>query len=269
MRLKRPFDSMFVTEIVTNVAAPCLIFSTLTKLEFSPGALAEMAGATFLASAAFGLVGIVVLKAARLELRAYLPALMFPNTGNMGLPLCLFAFGERGLGLAIIYFTATSIVQFTVGVGIAMGSFDLKRLLRVPILHATAIALGFLWVGIPVPQWLANTTGLVGNLAVPLMLLALGVALGQLHVSSLSRTAVLSVLRLVMGAGIGWAIGWALGLDPQAHGVVVIQSAMPVAVFNYLFAQKFAVRPGEVASMVLISTALSFVTLPLLLALIL
>lgn len=269
VRLHRPFDSMFVTEIVTNVAAPCLIFSTLTKLEFSPSALAEMAGATFLASAGFGLAGMAILRAARLPFRPYLPSLMFPNTGNMGLPLCLFAFGERGLGLAIIYFTATSMVQFTVGVGIAMGSFDLKRLLRVPILHATALALLFLWAGIPVPQWLANTTGLVGDLAVPLMLMALGVALGQLHVSSLGRTAVLSVLRLALGAGLGWLIGWGLGLDEQARGVMVIQSAMPVAVFNYLFAQKYAVRPGEVASMVLLSTALSFVTLPLLLALIL
>lgn len=268
-RLGRPWDGVMVTEMVTHVSAPCLIFATLTKLEFSPEALGEMALATLLTIAGFGVVGVLVLKAMRLPLRPYLPSLMFPNTGNMGLPLCLFAFGERGLGLAIIYFTACSLAHFTGGIAIAMGSIDLRRLLRLPILHATAVALVFLAADLPVPQWLANTTELLGDLAVPLMLLALGVALGQLHVTSIWRTLGLSTLRLAAGAAVGWGVSQLLGLDAHAQGVVIIQSAMPVAVFNYLFAQKFNVRPGEVASMVLVSTALSFVSLPLLLALVL
>jgi len=269
VRLGRPFDSVFVTEVVTHVAAPCLVFATLTRMRFGADALGEMVLATMATSAGFAVVGVAALKAARLPLRAFLPSLMFPNTGNMGLPLCLFAFGDEGLALAIVYFTTTTVIHFTGGVAIVMGSVDLRRLLRLPILHATALALIFLGFDIPVPEWLANTTGLLGQLAVPLMLMALGVALGQLQVAGLARTAALSVLRLAMGAGVAWAVAWALGLGPQAAGVLVIQSAMPTAVFNYLFAQKFNVRPGEVASIVLISTALSFVTLPLLLALVL
>lgn len=269
VRSGRSFEQGFVTELVTHVAAPCLIFSTLTKLQFSAEALARMTMAGLACFAAFTVVGVTVLRLARLPLRPYLPSLLFPNTGNMGLPLCLFAFGDYGLGLAIVYFSIATVAQFTAGVAIAMGSFSVTRLLRLPILYGVAAALAFLASGVAVPRWLANTAGLLGDLAVPLMLMALGVALGQLKLSSLRRTLALSALRIVMGAAVGWAVGWLFGLDETARGVLMIQSAMPVAVFNYLFAQKFDVRPGEVASMVLASTALSFVSLPLLLALVL
>lgn len=269
VRLRRPFDQGFVTEIVTHVGAPCLVFSTLSRMTFSFEALGGMALATALTSVGFGLAGAAVLRFKGLPLRAYLPPLMFPNTGNMGLPLCLFAFGEPGLALAIIYFTVTAVIHFTVGVAIVMGTVELRRLLRLPILHATVLALLFKGFGVAVPEWLHNTTNLLGSLAVPLMLMSLGVALGQLQATGIARTATLSAVRLAMGAGIGFLVAWLLGLSPEARGVLVIQSAMPVAVFNYLFAQKFDVRPGEVASMVLISTAMSFVTLPLLLALVL
>lgn len=269
VRTRRPFDSLFVTELVTHVAAPCLIFSTLTKLQFSAEALGRMTVAGLLCFAAFAVIGALALRLGRLPLRPYLPSLLFPNTGNMGLPLCLFAFGETGLGLAIVYFTIATVAQFTAGVAIAMGSFSFGRLARLPILYGIAAALAFLAAGFEVPRWLANTTLLLGNLAVPLMLMALGVALGQLKLSSLNRTLALSALRIGMGASVGWGVGVLLDLDAITRGVLIIQSAMPVAVFNYLFAQKFDVRPGEVASMVLASTALSFVTLPLLLALVL
>lgn len=269
VRLRRPFEQAFVTEIVTHVGAPCLVFATLSRMAFSLEVLADMALATALASGGFAVVGATVLRAVGLPLRAYLPPLMFPNTGNMGLPLCLFAFGEPGLALAIVYFTVTAVIHFTGGVAIVMGGVELRRLLRLPILHATLLALLFKGFGVGVPEWLHNAASLLGSLAVPLMLMSLGVALGQLQATGIARTATLSALRLGMGAGVGFAVAWLLGLGPEARGVLVIQSAMPVAVFNYLFAQKFDVRPGEVASMVLISTALSFLTLPLLLALVL
>ena len=268
-RLRKPFESEFVTAIVTTVGTPFLVFSSLTRLPLEMATVAEMAGATCLAFVGFAVVGIAVLKTSGLSLRSYLPALMFPNAGNMGLPLCLFAFGEHGLALAIVYFAVSSTLQFTVGVGIAAGSADPRRLLRLPLIYAVLAALAVVATGVRVPGWIANTADLIGGLTIPLMLFALGVSLARLQVGSLKRSLALSLLRLMGGAALGFGIGWALGLSDAARGVLAIQSAMPVAVFNYLFAQLYRREPAEVAGMIVLSTLISFATLPLLLLLVL
>src|SRR5215468_12185838 len=165
-RLNRPFEAEFVTAIVTGVGSPFLVFSALTRLPLDMTVVAEMAGATALAFLGFALLGIAVLKAIGLPLRSYLPALMFPNAGNMGLPLCLFAFGEHGLALAIVFFAVGSILQFTVGMAIAAGRFEPSRILRMPLIYALATAFIFMGTGTPVPRWAANTLDLIGGLTI-------------------------------------------------------------------------------------------------------
>jgi hypothetical protein len=268
-RLRRPFDTTFVTALVTTVGTPCLVGATLTRVEIDPQALGTMAGAAILAFLGFVAIGVVVLRGAGLPLHSYLPALIFPNAGNMGLPLNLFAFGETGLAFAIVFFTVFSVLQFTLGVGIAAGSFAPGRLLRLPLIYAVAASLVFMATGTPVPAWLSNTLDLLGGLTIPLMLVALGVSLARLRVRNLGRSLVLSLVRLGIGVVTGLALAWALDLSGAARGVLILQCAMPVAVFNYLFAQLYHRQPEEVAGMVVISTAISFATLPLLLLLVL
>ncbi len=264
-RLSRPFESEFVTAVVTLIGTPCLVFSSLTRLPLTLGTVGEMAIGTVLCFAAFAAVGIVALRIMQLPLHSYLPALMFPNAGNMGLPLCLFAYGEAGLALAIVFFAISSILQFTIGVSIAAGSADPRRLFRMPLLYAVLAALVVMSADIPIPAWLDNTTRLLGDVTIPLMLLALGVSLGRLKVASLARSVVLSLVRLIPGAAIGFATAWLLDLGSMASGVLAIQSAMPVAVFNYLFARLYKRQPAEVAGIIVLSTLISFATLPLLL----
>jgi predicted permease len=264
-RLGMPFETEMTRRVVTNIGTPCLLFSALTGVAIDGAALSQMLGAAALAFVGFAALGILVLKATRLPLHSYLPALMFPNCGNMGLPLCLFAFGEHGLALGIVVFLVASCSQFTIGVGIAAGHASFARLFRTPILYAAPAALAFVFTGTPVPAWLANTTELIGGLTIPLMLLALGVSLARLHVTTLGRTAALSAVRLLGGFAIGLLVAEALGLEGAARGVLIVQASMPVAVFNYLFAQQFERKPEEVAGMIVISTAVSFATLPALL----
>jgi len=268
-RLRRPFESAFVTELVTQVGTPFLVFSSLTKLPLTLGTVGELAAVAIVAYACFAAVGMAVLRLMRLPFHSYLPALMFPNTGNMGLPLCLFAFGDPGLALAIVWFAVHSILQFTLGVAIAAGTADPRRLLRLPLVYAVAAALICNAAGVAIPRWLANTADLLGGIAIPMMLLAMGVSLATLQVARLRQTLALSLVRLLPGAGIGLALGWLFGLDLPASGVVAIQCAMPVAVFNHLFAQLYRREPAEVASVIVLSTLLSFATTPVLLALLL
>lgn len=263
-KMGRRFDSVFLTDIATNIGTPCLVAHSLTTLKVAPSALAEMFGAALVAIAGFCILGLVTLKLLRLSLNSYLPALMFPNTGNMGLPLSLFAFGEAGLALAVVYFGCTVTLQFTLGISISAGNLSLSRLVRTPTIYSVAISILILVFDIPVPVWINNTIGVLGGLTIPMMLLTLGVSIAQLKVNAMGRNLLLSCVRLAGGFLIALLVARTFDLPPIAAGVLIIQSSMPVAVFNFLFAQYYGRAHGDVAAMVVISTALSFLTLPLL-----
>ncbi|MDE0172874.1 MAG: AEC family transporter [Defluviicoccus sp.] len=264
-----PFDNAVITTLVFNVGGPCLILATFAKVELGAGALAEIAAASVAAYFGFAAVGYAVLRAARLSLASYLPAVIFPLSGSMGLPVCLFAFGDEGLALALVFFVFGAVGTFTVGATIAAGSVSLARIARTPVFYAAILAVGLELAGIDLPRWAFNTAELLGGIVIPTLLVALGLALARLRVKSLGRSVALAALRLAAGAAIGWGVAEAFGLGPVASAVVILQSAMPVAVSSYLFAQMYGREPEEVAGMVLVSTLLSFATLPLLLALLL
>ena len=116
------------------------------------------------------------------------------------------------------------------------------------------------------PLWLSNTVDLVGGMVIPLMLLTLGVSLASIRLHHVGRGLFIGGLRIVLGAGVGGGIGVLLGLDHLAHAVLVMQSAMPVAVFNYLLAVRANRSPEQVANVVMCSTVLSFAWLPFVLA---
>jgi len=268
-KLGKPFSTEMVTEIGLNIGIPCLIFSTLTRLNVSAAAFAETAGAYIAATALFLAIGAGVLRIAGLPLATFLPGQAFCNNGNMGLPLCLFAFGEPGLAFAISIFVISSLGSFTVGLGIYSGRASWRALIFNPIIIGVAISLVFMIARWQPPQFVANTVQILGGVAIPLMLVSLGVAIARLKVGGLRRAVALAVLRLVMGFSVGAGIATAIGLTGPAHGVLVLQAAMPIAVNNYLLAQRYGRAPEEVAGTVVISTALSFATLPLLLWLVL
>lgn len=264
-----PFDTGLITSLVYNIGVPCLILATFQKVTLSPAAMAQIALATLACYASFTLLAFLVIRALRLETASYLPALMFPLTGSMGLPVSYFAFGDEGLALAIVYFTFGTIGSFTIGAAIAEGKFSLGGILRIPVVYAVVIAVGMQLTGLRLPAFIFNTVDLLGGIVIPAQLVALGYSLLQLRVGGIARSASLGVFRLAMGVAVGFAIAEVFGLDGAARAIVIIQSAMPVAVSSYLFAEKFNRRPEEVAGMVVVSTAVSFVTLPFLLLLVL
>ena len=242
----RPYDTSLVTTLVTNIGTPCLVFFTLIDTKIEADAFLTMGAATFTTMVAFYVFYFVFLKAMKLSQKAFLSALAYGNTGNMGLPLCLLAFGDHGLALAIAYFTV--------------------NVLRLPILYAALAALVVMVMGWTVPAPIVNTTRILSGLTVPLMLITLGVSLAGLGVKKLPQAVLLSVMRLGVGFLVGWGVAELFDFEGVARGVLILQCAMPVAVFNFLFAERYNNQPEEVAGMVVISTVLSFATLPFLLA---
>lgn len=261
------YPTAFVARMVMTVGTPSLVLSTLSRTELDPAAFTSMAMACLLCTLVMAVGGWLVCRASGQHWRVLLPAFMFPNTGNMGLPISLYAFGEHGLALAVAFFLTLSIVQFTLGMAIAGTAASFKALLRNPIVISLAGAMPIIFLDFELPRWLANTADLLGGMSIPLMLLTLGVSLASIRPQHIGKGLLLGGLRIVLGAAAGWAVGAALGLEQMERAVLMLQSAMPVAVFNYLMAVRANREPEQVANLVMCSTVLSFAWLPLVLAL--
>ena len=265
-RAERPYDTALMTTIIATLGAPCLVFSRLVSLEVDPVLMAQMAGAAAVAMLTFGGVGLAVLRLIGLPAHTFLGPMIYPNAGNMGMAVCLFAFGTEGLALAVCFFTVSAVAQFTVGLWTWAGRASLRTLVRQPVTYAAILSVGLIASGTSTPVWVLRTTELLGGMTIPLMLITLGASLARLRVRSVGRTASLAALRIGMGFSVGFALAYLLGWEGTPRGVLIVQCSMPVAVFNYLFAQMYDRSPDEVASLVLLSTLISYVTLPLLLA---
>lgn len=256
------FPVAFVTRLATTIAVPCLIFSTLVATEIAPRDLADMALATVIG---YGVVTFVTwgfVAAVRLDRRTYLAPLIFGNTGNLGLPLALFAFGEAGLGYAVVLFAVMAIGTFTYGIWMVSGRGTGWAMLADPMVVAAVLGALFLWQGWDLPVWIANSVSLLGQLAIPLMLLTLGVAVSRLKPAQIGRSLLLSCLKVVLSVGVAYATGWVLALPPLATGVLVLQMSTPVAVTSYLLAERYGADAESVAGLVVVSTLLSVAALP-------
>lgn len=266
---RMPFDTAMITDLVLYIGAPCLMFSSLLINGPDLEDVIQIIGATLMTAAVVAASSALLLKILRLPLSTFLPPMFVPNVGNMGLPLCLLAFGEEGLALAVAYYAASSVLQFTAGISIASGKVSTDVIFRNPIIWAITAAFALLYADVELPKWIANTTEVLAGFVIPLMLMSLGASLAQLKVATFRRSLGLAMFRLIAGFVVGVGIASALELEGPARGVVIIQSAMPTAVFTYLFAARAGTRPEEVGGIVVISTLLSFATLPLLLAFVL
>jgi predicted permease len=260
------FDEVSISRLVLNVGIPCLVFRSLTSLDVPPADLARMAGLATAVMSMFALGGFAVLKAMKLPAHTYLGPLVFTNCGNIGLPICLFAFGDAGLALGMAYFAVSSTFHVVLGGPLFAGSFSLRPFFRSPLTWAVIITMGVVASGVTVPMWITRTTTLLGDIAIPLMLLTLGVSLSKMHPESLGRSIILSLVRLGLGVSAGLLLTTLLGVDGLTRKVLVLQASMPVGVLNYLFAQRYARSPEQVASLVLVSTLISIVSIPVLLA---
>ena len=264
------FPSDFISRIVMNIGTPCLIISAMAKVDIDPAVMGQVALATAIVMSAMGLFGWLLLRWMKLEIATYLPPLVFPNNGNMGLPLCLFAFGQTGLALALGSFMVMMVATFTVGLLIVSDSEGGMRariasIFKQPVIHAMIIAVLLLITDTDLPRWLANTLDLLGGIAIPLMTIALGVSLATLKIHFWKRSLFFSVVRVGGGLLLGFIVCELLGITGVSRSVVLLQCAMPIAVFNYLLALRYNRHPQEVAAMVLVSTLLAFMGLPFLL----
>ncbi len=266
VRMGLDYRMEFVTRLSMTLGVPCLIFTALMKTDIDPGALAALSLASLVGYVALTVIFWGLTHLMGLDRRTYLAPLIFGNTGNLGLPLALFAFGEAGFGYAVVVFAVMAVLSFTFGLWLVAGGGSPWKALREPMVGATLLGALFLWQGWQTPVWITNTLDLIGQMAIPLMLITLGVAIARITPGGVGRAVWLSLLRVALCVAVAWGAGVWFDLPPVALAVLILQLSTPVAVTSYMLAEKYGADAPQVAGLVIISTLMSVITLPLTLA---
>lgn len=264
-RFRTP-DIRSVNTLNMELFVPLLVFSVLADQQ------APLADYAWLASAAVAVVlgsGLLLWPIAKwlaLDIKIFLPPMMFNNTGNMGVPLLVLAFGPEALPAAVVVFIVEMLLHFSLGLYMLDPRISLWRMLRMPIVAASLAGLIVNIAGVPLPGWLLEAMHMLGAVCIPLMLFALGVRLLEIDLSDW-RTGILgAVLCPLSGLVIALPLMWLLPLNPLQTAVLLVFAVLPPAVLNYLVAEQYQLAPQKVASLVLIGNLGSLVVMPLTLA---
>lgn len=264
-RINTEIDTRGISTVVLLVATPCLVFSTLTSLEIELATLGRMALAATCCIVIAGLFAFAILRLVGLPIRTFLTSLALPNSGNIGLPLVLLAFGDTGLVLGISYFFVVALFQYTVGASIISGQYKYGEVIRQPLVWSILLVLVVVSTGVDVPVVIAKSTEIMGGLMIPAMLIMLGISLAQLTVSDLGPALFVAIARLLIGIAAGLIVIVALSLSGVEAGVVFLLATMPTAIVNYVFAERYRPDAPRVAGAVVVSTLFTFALLPALL----
>ena len=258
------FDTNFITVFAGNIGTPAMIFYTVTTTGITLNIFIHYFVYALLMIGGFALIGLILLFLLRKDLCMELPPLILPNTGNMGIPICLFAYGTEGLGIASAVASVIILFHFTLGIFLAKKKFSLDVVVKSPPVYAIIISVIFLFFQIQTPLFLENTTFLLTYATIFLVLMSLGIALTKLKFS-LKDSILLSLCRVILGPIIAFIIIYYFNLSGFAAGVLLIQSAMPSAILNYLVGSMYSPKKivDSIASTIVVSTIISFFTIPI------
>ena len=261
------FDTSFITTYSGNFGTPALVIFALTAGGVPFDVFKEFFIYALILLAAVGIVGLVFLVLMKKDYIRELPTFILPNTGNMGIPICLFAYGELGMGMAASISSLVVLLHFTLNIFLAKRSFDFQIIFKSPAFYAIIFTVLLLYFDQPIPQFVMNTVMLLAYGMIVMILMSLGVALTQMKVFSFKDALITSTGRVIIGPIIGFVVVKIFDLTGAAAGVVLLQSSMPSAILCYLIASMYSPKEivDNISSTIVVSTIMSLVTIPIVL----
>jgi len=249
-----------------DIFVPALVFAALAGRGFAPLRFLPLALGAVAVLAGCGLLAWLWARAAGLAWKTVVPPMMFNNSGNIGLSLALLAWGEEALPAAVMLFMVENLMHFSLGARMLDPDASLLGMWRIPSVAATLAGLAVSALGIPVWQPLLTALSMLGDIAIPLLLFALGVRMTSIRFGDIGVGLVAALLRPLAGAALAWGCAHLLGLSGRDAAMLIVFGALPPAVLNFLFAERYRQEPERVASIVLIGNLAAVVVLPLVLA---
>jgi hypothetical protein len=264
-----------ISQAVFYIFSPCLVFNLLTHSDVSIKDVLSLFGFCALNVSIMGLIAWSLGRLLRLPRRMLVAVMltsMFVNAGNFGMPVVNFAFGETALTFASVYFASNLILNYTVGVMLSsMGASGIKQTLtgvfKLPAIYSVSLALVFMagdWV---LPQPVERSVEILGNAAVPCMLVLLGLQFQASRWTGNFKPVLLAnSLRLLAAPILALTLSSIFGLMGVVKQAMVVEASMPPAVMNTVLATEFDLEPAFIAFVVFLGTLLSPLVLTPLLA---
>jgi malate permease and related proteins len=261
-RRHRP-DMTAASRVNLDVFTPALIFHVLSGRDFHPADYLSLALGGVLVVLGSGVVAWALSRALKRDFRTLGPPLMFNNSGNMGLPLAVLAFGETAVPAAVVLFMVENLLHFTLGVRILDRQAGLTALARMPLVLACMLGLTVSLLRIPIPQPIAQGSELLGQVAIPLMLFSLGVRLTEANLNHWGIGLVAGLARPLGGLLIALGLLPLLAMPGDLPKQLILFAVLPPAVLNYIIAERYNQEPEVVAAIVIWGNLASLVVIPL------
>lgn len=267
-RLKRP-DLTTVNQLNTDVLLPALIFSVLSSKDFAIGQYGWLALGGLVVVLGSGLLALPIARLAGVAPKTFVPPMMFNNSGNIGLPLAVFAFGPLALPAAVMLFIVENALHFTLGTWLLSHRARWRDVALQPIVVATVAGLAFSVSGYTLAKPVSLTIDMIGQASIPLLLFALGTRLVDIDLREWRIGLLGALVCPATGVPIVLLLRPLLALPPEQEALLLVFGALPPAVLNYLFAERYRQEPGKVAAIVMLGNLAAVVTLPLVLSFVL
>lgn len=257
-----------LSQLALYILSPALIAGSLYRTTLSANSMANLlTGLAIISVLIYAIVWGVskLFQLPPLEQKSLVAGTLFGNVGNLGLPFNTFALGEAGLERAIVYLIGASILIFGFGPAIITGgglSKGLRLTLKMPLFWAMLGGLTLRILAIELPWRLDDGIKILGDAAIPLALIVLGMQLAQTRFQVGIYEISAAVIRLLVCPAIAYLVGRTLGLEGLDLQVLILQSAMPTAVYSVVLVTQFGGDASRVARTTVVSTLLSFLTLP-------
>lgn len=261
-RFRKP-DMTWINLLSTDLLFPLLIFSSMASKSFHVLDFLPLLGCGLVMLLGTGLIAWGVAKLMGYNPHAFTPSIIFSNTGNMGLPLTLLTFGPDLLPPAIALFMIYSLGHFTVGIRISDPHASLRGILKGPMIWAMILGVGMSAAGLSLPPWLATSARMLGETAIPLGLFSLGVGFASFHVERWSVGIIGALLRPIAGLAIALPLVKLVPMSAPVQGILLLYAALPPAILNFIFAERYKQEPGQVAAIVVVGNIASIFFVPL------
>lgn len=264
-RRKQP-DMAFANQLNMDVFVPALVFAALANKSFDLTAQWSLAAGGLIVVLGSGLLTWPLARLLKVDIRTFLPPMMFNNSGNMGLPLMLLAFGEQVLPAAVVLFFIENVLHYSLGTWMLDHRAKLANLWRVPVIAASLAGLVVSLLKFELWSPLYIAIKMLGDVSIPLLLFSLGVRLTSSGAKDLKIGLIGAAACPLAGMALAWFAAPLLGLNAEQRGMLLIFGALPPAVLNYIFAELYKQEPEKVASIVMIGNVAALFFVPVALA---
>lgn len=265
-RRHRP-DMLATNQVNMGIFVPALIFSALAGKSVDLAEVQMIALGGLVIVLGSGLLGWPIARRLGYAPKTLLPPMMFKNAGNMGLPLLLFAFGEEMLPAAVVLFLVENILHFAVATWWLGRNARVWLLFREPVIIAGIAGVLVSMSGIALWPPFLSAIQIIADVSTGLMLFSLGVRLNTAPFAQWRIGMVGAVATPLTGMLIAYLFCLAFGLSDRETDILLIFGALPPAVLNFMFAERYAQEPEKVASIVILGNLVALLSISLGLAL--